>query len=116
MEIHLIGVAHHHARGVETVGGNAFEAPRGEKRAHLVAQFLLRVTDFLEPVGAGLVHGIAERPQRVGRHGGVISVPVVFVGAHDVQPFAQIAREARAARLSDTIAGKCAQHDEPGTR
>src|SRR3546814_15878487 len=64
---------------------HADEAALGKERAHPRAQLLLLRLHLGEAVGAGLLHGVAEAAQRIGRHGGVVGVAALIVGLHDLQ-------------------------------
>ena len=83
-------VAHHHAGGFEAGRGHAGEALCGQERAHFCAQFGLRGFELVETDGFGFLHHLAQNQERIGGHGGVISVAAVFKSGHDGEPFFQI--------------------------
>ena len=108
----VVGVADHHAGGLEAFGGDAFKAFAGEQGADLFAESPLFVAYFGEAVAGGFLDHVAKAGEGVAGHGGVVGVAALFVGLHDLQPFLQVAGEAGALAAFDALAGLFAEHHQ----
>jgi len=116
LDVGIIGVAHHYARGLKAGGGHAFEAFAGQHGAHPIAQNLLFAADLVETVGLRLFHHFVKSRQGIAGHGRMVGMPALFVGLHDLQPLFQVAGEAAALRLLDALEGQGTEHYQGAAR
>ena len=84
-----------YARRLPALGGDGRVALVLEHLAHTHAQIPRRLLGLLEAELLGLVDDVSEDFDSVRRHGGVVHVAAVAVGAHDGFPFVQVDGEGR---------------------
>ena len=116
LDVGIIGVAHHDARGLEAGGGHAFETFAGQHGAHPIAQSLLFGADLVETVGLRLFHHFVKSREGIAGHGRMVGMSALFVGLHDLKPFFQVAGEAAALRLFDAPECQGAEHHQGAAR
>src|SRR5690606_13088370 len=111
-----LGVRDDDARRLEAFARDARAAALGEEPPDSAAELDLPLPGPLETEIPGLVHHVAELPQAVRRHRRMVGVAAALVRLHDLEPLAEIHREARALRLVDAPARVVAEHHERRAR
>mmetsp|Transcript_33473 Transcript_33473/g.54667 ORF Transcript_33473/g.54667 Transcript_33473/m.54667 type:complete len:233 (-) Transcript_33473:535-1233(-) len=107
-------VVHQHPRRFVPRRGHGSQTPRIQQRPCLRSQVGLRNLQLRHSKLQRLDANLVKVPQSIGRHGGMIPEPALFVRIHDRAPTFEAHGKRRLLRFRHAFIGPFGEHDERG--